>query len=217
MATTTIGTFTFPNPCAALYHLKDVCSRLRPGQRILQDHPDYTFLQDVVYRHPNKDFHRPGHVEVGRSDYGTKAYFYRFDGTGERYPISLKRGIIDIPDVVRRKREQEELFRHLVVQQVRSFASSNPRVCEECGTCKGKIEVDHRIPIRKLKDDFLDQFGPFDLDIEACDDEEYPKHFVNEATTKAWIYYHNMMAELQFLCSGCHERKTEEERKWKKR
>jgi 5-methylcytosine-specific restriction endonuclease McrA len=186
------------------------------GIVIDQTHPEYPFFLDVFKRHPEKSDVMPCQFIFQGGKYRSpnmktspltakEKYrpFYRTTPDGKWDTFSVNKCFSQ------KERTQEnkvfQALRYEIDDQIKIYRLQNP--C--CSECKNKtfkdLEVDHIIPFKELRDNWLSQH-----DIKKIDTEkEGVKILLSDSDLKkSWKEYHMENCSLQTLCKECHLAKT---------
>lgn len=184
-----------------------------PNIPIEEDHPNYTFLCDLIRRRSPDVM--PVVFLFANTNYCDSKYdidasnirknekyrpHYKLAQDTSWVTFSLKK--VAHEKVTSEKQKLIEAFRDEIEYQISDFRTKN-HMCV-CGA-DTKLEVDHKEPsFAKLIDVFQENK---EINLTT---EKKGIHYVlcNEITKKLWRTYHSEKATLQMLCLKCHIEKT---------
>lgn len=215
-----VGGIAFPSKEALRREVKRRLSYLISEKEVMPAHESYTFLLDLIKRHPRYDEKAEGGIRgfvVGINPWSPGYTLNLVRPDGQHMDISWRTCVtgLDTPPMA----NLLCAMREAITAQIFQFRDSivYPYTCPKCGqptSCSEEIDIHHLTPFRRLADDFMASTRiplptTFDdgANNRACFNAE-ASDFAND-----WKMYHEWTAELEALCTLCHIRVTAAEAK----
>ena len=181
---------------------------------INNEHDIYGFMNDMFDRHPtlssvdNMEFYfcekenlQFQSTRKSPNMLRCESYrcYYRLPKADKWYSFSIfKKCVVKHAETDKTKISQA--LRHAINYQIDIHRTQNICVCKLCNDTG--YEVDHIIPFKQLRDDFILLHGPPHVE------KIHRWELVDSNYTDLWEKYHYKHATLQFLCCKCHNAKT---------
>lgn len=165
----------------------------------------YNLFMDLLERHPHIKLPKPNYFRIDKYKPGLHKVFMVHGELEKTFSINkcISNQSNYNHDLI------EHYLRSSVVKQTNKFRGSP---CAKCGSIES-IEIDHIIPFKKIKNQFIQIYGSPDTQkiskIHTSNKTRIP-HFLydDDEYTHNWQNYHMEHSELQPLCKPCHNIKT---------